>query len=147
MATISLYQKFTVTIDGKEICGGSRSAPSSITAATADYLDVTHTVATATTWDAWLLAPGEIPNFDFLWVESDTAGVYLELVVDTGAEVETDPFAILLPANIPFVLTRDDALTEHTLDFAGNETEDVIDAIRVRNTTGGNAIVRVVLIT
>ena len=148
MATISLYQYFETTIDGKKILGGSRGAPISVTAATGDYLDVTHTVATATTWDVWMAASGEIPNFDFLWIESDTAGVFLELVCDAdgGAGVQED-LAIALAADVPLVLARDDAMSAHTLDFLGTETPDVIDTVRVYNPTAGNAILRVVLIT
>ena len=147
MATISLYQKFTVTIDGKEICGGSRSAPLSITAATGDYLDITHTIATTEVWDAWTSGAEEMDNFDFLWIKSDTAGVYLEVVVDEGIDVGIEDFAIALAADVPFVLARDDAMALHTLDFLGTETPDVIDTVRVYNPTAGNAILRVVLIT
>ena len=148
MATISLYQHFTTTIDGKEICGGSRSAPLSITAATGDYLDITHTIATTEVWDAWTSGAEEMDNFDFLWIKSDTAGVYLELVCDAdgGAGVQED-LAIALAADVPLVLARDDAMSAHTLNFLGTETPDVIDTVRVYNPTAGNAILRVVLIT
>jgi hypothetical protein len=146
MATISLYQQFSVTIDGKEICGGSRSAPASITAGSGTCINLTHTVATAATWDVWTSGAEEIDDFDFLWVKSDTAGVYLELVVDANAGVGIEQIAIALAADIPFVLARDDAMANYTINFGGG-TADVIDTIRVRNDTGGNALLHAVLIT
>ena len=146
MATISLYQYFETTIDGKKILGGSRGAPSSITAATGDYLDLTHTVATATTWDVWTSGAEEMNDFDFLWVKSDIAGTYLELVCDEDATNGTTQFAIALAAGVPVTLARDDAMSNYTINFGGG-TADVIDTVRVRNDTGGNAIMRAVLIT
>ena len=146
MATLYLTQYFEVVVDGVKVAGGSRSTPEEITV-TGAVKDATKVLATLTAWDFWITGADEpLTDFDFFYISSDV-DVYVELVCDTGNNVGREDFAIEIRAGVPFILTKDEALALHTVDFAGTETEDVIDAIRVRNVSGGNATVRCVLVT
>lgn len=146
MAVLDLYQYAEMEVNGVKLRLGSRANPEEITVD--GYVkDSTKSLLTATTWDVWITGAEEpLTNFDFLWVESDKA-VFLELVVDTDNSVGREDIAIQIQAGVPFCLASDDAMALHTVDFAGTETEDVIDAVRVRNVSGSTAIVRVVLVT
>jgi hypothetical protein len=146
MATLRYYNCFEVANpDGEAVKGGSRSAPIEIDC---DGLvsDEWKSLATATTWDAWITGTEEgLTQFDFFWMYADQA-VRIELTVDKGAEVGTEEIAILWPAETPFTLVGDDALALYTTDFAAG-TADVIDRIRIRNESGSTAKIRRVLVT
>lgn len=146
MATLDHYVYFTVTdAAGNVVSGGSRSQPEEITV-DGHVKDVTKSLATATTWDAWISGAEEsLTDFDFAWVESSQA-VFVELVCDKGAEVGRVVFAKEIPAGIPWPIPTDDAMANYTVDF-GTGTEDVIDTIRIRNNSGTTANVRLVLVT
>lgn len=148
MATLELYQYFSVTgADGQTIEFGSRANPREVTV-DGYKSDETKSLTTGATWDVWDSTSEEgLTNFDIAGFLS-TQAVFLELTVDRGAEVGTEDIAIELQANREFILSGgDDAMGAHTQDFAGTETEDVIDRIRIRNVSGSTAIVRALFIT
>lgn len=132
MATLRDWDGFEVVIDGQTHAGGSRSNPREITIANA-HIDVTKTVATTTTWDAWGFSTEEpLSSFDYLWIESSIDGVLIELTTDKGNEVGDEAYVIELLADKPFKLYSDTGRANYTADFAVG-TADVIDRIRIRN--------------
>ena len=144
-----MYQCVELEANGVKLKLGSRANPDEITV-DGIVKRATKSLATATTWDFWIVGAEEAitasTGWDVLWVESDQA-VFVELVVDNGNEVGREDIAIQVQANVPFLLCSDDAMALHTVDFAGTETEDVIDAIRIRNVSGSTATITAVLIT
>jgi hypothetical protein len=144
-ATLRVWKKFEVTIDGVPIEGGSLTVPDSISVGGAKA-DLTKSLATATTWDVWESGAEEpITDFDYLWVEAD-GDVYLELTVDKAADVGTEEIAIQVASGKPFDLATDVGKSNYTTDF-GAGSDDVIDKIRIRNESGATVNVRVVLVT
>lgn len=146
MATLTYYSGFSFPSGSKTIQGGNRSGGYSIT------VDGLHerlykSLATATTWEAWEASDENtsVTNFDFLWMISDQ-NVFIELTCDKGGEVGTVVFACEVQANIPFVLSSDDAYALYTANFATG-SEDLIDRLRVRNVSGSTALVEIHLVT
>lgn len=146
MATLRVYDYWEVTdAQGIKFQGGSRSAPIEIEV-TPVVDDRTKSLATATTWDAWITGAEEaLTEFDFFWMIADQ-DVRVELTVDKGNEVGDEVIALLVEANTPFRLIYDDALAAYTADFVAG-TADVVDRVRIRNVSGKTAIVRRVLVT
>lgn len=129
---------------------GSKSNPKEITVS-APGIDVTKLVAAAETWDVWGFTGGNeqpISDFDLLVIESDYAGVQVELTCDANNGVGREEFVITLVAGLPLVIADDGSIANYTTDFAAG-TADVIDRIRVRNPTGAgsSANVRVGIFT
>ncbi len=144
--TLRIYDYWEVdTPQGEKVSGGSRSSPTEVSV---DGLvsDESKSLATATTWDAWISGTEEgLTDFDFFWMKADQ-DVRVELVCDANNGVGREEFALLIEANTPFRIIYDDALALYTLDFAAG-TADVIDTIRIRNESGETAVIRRVLIT
>lgn len=84
MATISVYQYFTVTIDDRTISGGSLSTAKSVAITDDEITDQTFKVAPTTAVKIWDKTENEaMGNFDFLWLETDL-GVLLQFTTDAG---------------------------------------------------------------
>ncbi len=151
MATLSLTQHFTVTLNGKPLTLGSLVTPQSITIGEGAF-DTRKVVDDNYVYEVlWATGDGGLDTFSFLWFESD-ADVLLELRNDDA----TDEFAIIeVKADIPFVLNSDDMLANDAgaSDITdGTETAaaaiDQIDQIAVQNNVAdaaGDATVRLVL--
>lgn len=153
MATIQLYQYFTVTIDDRPIVGGSLSTPKTITVTDNEPFDQTFKIAPETAVKLWDKTENEaMGNFDFLWIESDL-GVLLQFTTDAGTSDAYDVKELagsgvagtMGPA---LVLASDDTLLlDGSIDtFDG--TADTIDEIWAYNEdTEDTARVRLVAIT
>ena len=146
MATLNVYQHFYMTISGDTVARGSRSAPTAITV-DGQKKEWNRSLATATTALVWDGTATDEPlsNFDFLYIKSDQ-DLLVEFTCDKGAEVGTVVFARKVLASEPMMILHDDAMANYTAAFATG-TADVIDRIRVRNTSGSTAVVDVVLVT
>ncbi len=145
MATLYVWQAFELS-DGK-CSGGSRSNPVSITV-DGRFERRSKSLVDVTTWDAWETGDDNtaITNFDFLYISSDTT-VRVELVVDkAGGSGGPGYIPIIVTGGVPQMINSDDALAGYTANF-GAGTASVINQIRVRNVSGGTAIVELVLIT
>lgn len=142
--TLNVYKAMDLQIGGGPIVRGSRSAPIQITV---DGLheELRKQLATATTWDVWSTGANVLTDFDYLYIESDQ-DVSLELTCDVGGQVGTVVFAVIVKAGRPFDLLTDDAVANYTANFATGTT-DVIDRLRIRNSSGQTANIRVLLVT
>lgn len=153
MATISVYQFFTVEIDDRSVSGGSRTIAKSITIADNEVFDQTFKVGTSSAVKVWDKTENEaLGNFDFLWLESDL-NLLVQFTTDAGT---TDAYDVkelkgsgtagtMGPA---LVLGSDDTqLLDGTIDtFDG--TADTIDEIWVYNeSTTATARCRIVVAT
>ena len=88
MATISLYQYFTVDIDGRPRSGGSLTVPKSITLGDNEVVDQTFKLAAQTATKIWDKTENEaMGDFDFLWLESDR-DVLVQFTTDAGGDDE-----------------------------------------------------------
>lgn len=144
MATLSIIQYVTATLDGETLSIGSQTTPNNLTVAGAK-IDNTYTIATSTTLTAW--AGTNPSDFDFLCIIAlDSEDVAVELTTDANNGVGDEYHTIKLKQDIPFILARDDSLANNTGNFSG--TFDVIDTIKIRNTSASaTAAVRFVLVT
>ena len=115
-------------------------SPVSVTASTGIVHDQSFSLATATTVKIFDIDE-DLADFDVLVIVSDT-NVYLETVVDDDADVGEVASTIPITANVPFILGRDDAYANYTVNFAGG-TLDVIETLRIRNVSGGTAIINI----
>lgn len=143
--SVNLYTYFDVTLDsGQVIKGGSRTTAATVSAATEAIYDQTHSISATTIKEIW--NDDDTPDFDFLFILSDTAG-QIQLL---AGENETGETAMVLPiaANVPFVLPAGDAsLRNFTIDtWESTGSADDIDRIEWYHASG-TAIVRVFAIT
>ena len=153
MATISVYQYFTVEIDGRNVSGGSRAVAKQVSLGDNELFDQTFKVAASSAVKVWDKTENEaLGNFDFLWMESDL-NLLVQFTTDAGT---TDAYdvkelkgsgtaGIMGPA---LVLGSDDTqLLDGTIDtFDG--TADTIDEIWVYNESAtATARCRVVVAT
>ncbi len=138
MATLSVYQYFTVTIDDRTIQGGSLTTAKSVTLGDDEVADQTYRVAPATAVKVWdKTVNAAMGDFDFLWLETDL-DVLVQFTTDAGI---TDAYDVkeLKGSGTPgtmgpaLVLASDDTqLLDGTIDtFDG--TADTVDEIFVYN--------------
>jgi len=148
-ATLRVFEAYELSVDGEEIKGGSRSAPVEITVdgKRKEWYGAVPATSSVTVFDGRTASSTDpISDFDFLFIEADQT-VILELTVDKGGEVATKVSAVEVLANRPRMLLGNGAYTNFTTDVSSG-TRDVIDFIRVRNSTStASANVRVMLIT
>lgn len=84
MATISLYQFFTVEIDAREVSGGSRTIARKVEITDNEAADQTFKIAPQTAVKIWDKTENEaMGNFDFLWLESDL-DLLVQFTTDAG---------------------------------------------------------------
>lgn len=149
MATLSFWSGYQFTSGSEQITGGSRSGSYSISV-DGQFAKINKSLATATTWVAWESGSDctTVTDFDFLWILSDKA-IEIELTVDkAGAAATPGPTISVMQAqaNIPFIVTSDDAYAGPTANFASG-TESVINRIRIRNISGSTAVITGVIVT
>lgn len=153
MATISVYQFFTVDIDGRTVDGGSRTVAKSIDITDKEVYDQTFKVAPTTAVKIWDKTENEaMGNFDFLWLESDL-DLLIQFTTDAGTSDAYDvkklkgsgDAGVMGPA---VVLGSDDTqLLDGTIDtFDG--TADTVDEIWAYNESATDtARLRIVVAT
>ena len=160
--TVNLTTHFTVTVDDDDshvVTGGSTSTADSITLSTEKYLDQRYIIAATTLQELWSDS-NNVTDFDFLWIESDTA-VEIQLMCNEGGTLSgnniENAFVVKLTAGIPFVLSNDDSRNMGNMDGTFGESQhqaeidtwethwaaDTIDRIECYNATAGNAEVRI----
>ena len=102
-------------------------------------------VATATTRTIWdpSAAGEQIGSFRFMALWSD-AELLLELTTANG-DVDESIGLVSVAANTPFMLGNDDGKNNYTSDAFAGDT-DVIDLLRIRNNSGGDARYNLLLI-
>lgn len=97
--------------------------------------------ATATLWDPGTLS--DVGSFSFLLVASD---VQVELELNAGSgDADENRFVATIAPDAPLILAADDSRLREAGDngFAG--TADVIDKLRVKNSSGSAAKVDLIL--
>lgn len=153
MASVQLYQYFTVDIDGRPRQGGSLSEARSITLTDDEITDQTFKVGPASAVKVWDKTENEaMGDLNFLWMETDLS-VLVQFTTDAGT---TDAYDVKELAGSgtagkmgpALVLGSDDTLLlDGTIDtFDG--TADTIDEIWVYNEDDTDtARVRVVVAT
>ncbi len=138
MASIQIYQYFTVTLDGRTVQGGSLSKARNVTLGDNELADQTFKIAASGIVKVFDVAEQEaLAGFDFLWIESDR-DVWIQSTSDAGT---TDAYDVkelkgsgvagqMGPA---LVLGTDDTqLQDGTVDLFDG-TADTIDEIWVKN--------------
>jgi hypothetical protein len=136
MATIYVYQYFTVTVDDRPVQGGALNTPKGIAIGDDEVYDQTFKLAAQTAMKIWDKTENEaMGDFDFLWLESDL-DVLVQFTTDAGTDDEyfvmelkgSGTAGIMGPA---LVLGSDLAHQfDGTVD-AFDGTEDTIDEIWV----------------
>tara|TARA_R100000700_G_C3170023_1_gene144689 strand:- start:1734 stop:2225 length:492 start_codon:yes stop_codon:yes gene_type:complete len=163
MPNVTVYQYFTFTDDaGNEYKDGSLTAGQTITAATGEVFDRTYDVAQNTIKE--ILNDDLIADFDFLFISADADSEIMMLCTDggnlSGGNIENG-FCLKLTANVPFILSRDDARNMGNMDGGFSESNynaeletwetnwvaDDIDRIEFYCTGSGGAKVRVFAVT
>ena len=146
MATLNVYQAFDMTVSGVTVARGSRSAPTAITVV-GQKKEWNRSLANNTPALVWDGTDTNEPmaEFDFLYIKADQ-DLLVEFTCDKGGEVGTVLFARKVLASEPVMILHDDAMALYTAAFATG-TADVIDRIRVRNTSGSTAVIDIVLVT
>lgn len=129
-ATIKIYNRFEVTIDGDDVEGGSIQTASEISIV-GEKVDITKTIGAGNSSAIWQagVSPGP-SNFDFLWLEADGT-VLVEIACDYGNDNGDEFLHINVNASAPLILAADDSIAARTAAFTG--TADVIDQIKVKN--------------
>ena len=152
MATISVYQYFTVDVDERTVSGGSLSVARTVAITDNEVYDQTFKIAPGGIVKIWDKTENEaLGNFDFLWIESDY-DVMLQFTTDAGTSDAYDmkelkgsgETGVMGPA---LVLGSDDTQVLGVVDtFAG--AADTIDEIWVKNESATDtARLRIVVAT
>lgn len=116
---------------------GSRSTPEE-----RDY-----SIADAGTQNCWdpLATDTENPStFSFLFIWSDQS-VDVEFICDDGGEVGKVIWTHRVVADVPFMLGADDSYANPGADDAYAGTLDVIERIRIKNSSGSTAKIKVII--
>ena len=83
--TVNLTTHFTVTVDDDDshiVTGGSTSTADTVSLGTEKYMDQRYIIAATTLQELWSDS-NNVSDFDFLWIESDTA-VEIQLTCNEG---------------------------------------------------------------
>ncbi len=145
MATIYVYQYFTVDIDARSVSGGSRTVARSVAITDNELSDQTFKVPPETAVKIWDKTENEaMGNFDFLYLESDL-DLLIQFTTDAGAsdayDVKTLKGSGTSGSMGPALILASDAtqLTDGTIDWAGGSpTADTIDEIWVYNASASD---------
>ena len=111
MASVNLYMKFDYTDNsGNVYSDGSTSTAKQISIDKDEIFDRTYAIAGGTATE--ILSDAKLTDFDFLWIESNTAGdiqlVCNEDGVIGGSNLENG-WVVRLSPGIPFILPSDDS--------------------------------------
>jgi hypothetical protein len=153
MATISVYQFFTVEIDARTVSAGSRTVAKEVAITDDEVYDQSFKIAPTTAVKIWDKTENEaMGNFDFLWLESDF-DLLIQCTTDAGTSDDYDVKKLkgsgkageMGPAKV--FGSDDTQLTDGTIDtFDG--TADTIDEIWAYNESASDtARLRIVALT
>lgn len=159
MATVNLYNYFTVSIDNVTYKAGSLSTAQTLTAADGVIFDQTYKISSTSgpsvTTEIWTddLMTGASTDFDFLWIQSDQ-DAKIQLVASEDVSDQLG-FVVNLKANIPYVLVEDLSsdlsggtdMTNIDTWEANWDLAATIDRIEYTQSSGSDAKVRVIAIT
>ena len=163
MPNVTVYQYFTFTDDaGNVYQDGSLTSGQTIAAAAGEVFDRTYKVDQNTIKE--ILNDDLIADFDFLFISASADSEIMLLCNDGGNEdggnIE-NAFCLKLTANVPFILSNDDARNMGNMAGGFNETNynnevetwetdwgpNEIDRIEFYCTGSGGAKVRVFAVT
>lgn len=154
MATVNLYQKFTVTdAAGNVYSDGSTTTARTITAGDGAVFDRTYKIGSTTLTELWKDETPCTTNFDFLYIESDVDGE-IQLVCNeggtTGASNLECGMCFKLKAGVAFTLASDGSRNQGSsasnIDtWESNWNVDTIDRIEFYSSSA--AVVRCFAIT
>lgn len=150
MATLSLLQHFTVTIDGETYDGGSTTVAQTITVAGETLFDRTYSIVDSTiteVFQAGATADDDLTDWEFIYMVS-AADAEVRIIVDKGADVGIQGMVLPLRAGVPQLLTggdvsRTNANVDGALAADWISGADVIDAIEVYQASGSAAKFRI----
>ena len=145
MATVRLWQRFEVTVNGTTYTGGSLSADTAVTAGDGEVFDTTILIPnTGTGIKVFDVARelGGSSDFDFMWLEnrSSTAGENIQIQITGDAGTNDDFFVKTLGPGESLVLMSDAAVTGTSIDdlstSASASTIDEVWALADSGTPG-----------
>jgi len=155
MATIYVYQYFTVDIDARSVSGGSRTVARSVAITDNELSDQTFKVAPQTIVKIWDKTENEaMGDFDFLYLESDL-DLLIQFTTDAGTSDVYDVKELKGSGTSgrmgPALLLASDTtqLTDGASGIDGFDgTADTIDEIWARNESSSDtARLRIVVAT
>jgi hypothetical protein len=145
MATLSHFNYFECTIGGELKTAGSLTTAASTFTVT-EVHDQTVTVGDGNTAELFDIAD-DLPDFDYLWIESNQGGCLLQIVIDDGGENGESYQVISLSANTAIVLGDNVGLASDGAVDLFTGTTDAIERINFKNASGAPATVRTVAFT
>ena len=124
MGSVNLYTKFDYTDNaGNVYSDGSTSTAQQISIGDDEVYDRTYRIAGGTATE--ILNDAMLVDFDFLWIESNTAGD-IQLVCNEGGVIGGDNlengWVVRLAPGVPFVLPNNDSMNRGNMDGAVNAT-------------------------
>ena len=143
MATLSLWARAEIRLDGEDITFGSMVRP--VTRTLTQCARRVITVAASTTVEIFDASTDAVTDFDFLWLASDydlRVEFTTDLAADVGTVISTMTLRGTASSNkygFPLILGDDASFANHTANFATG-TIDVIDRIRVKNESSTQAV-------
>ena len=124
MGSVNLYTKFDYTDNaGNVYSDGSTSTAKQISIGDDEVYDRTYRIAGGTATE--ILNDAMLADFDFLWIESNTAGD-IQLVCNEGGVVGDTPpglanaWVVRLDPGVPFVLSNNDSMNRSDVTLASN---------------------------
>jgi hypothetical protein len=127
MATVRLWQRFEVSVDGVVHSGGSLTSATDITSTNNEIVD--KTVQLATTTATQVLAIGDVTGttFDFLWLEneSSTAAEVIRIQLTVAAGDTDDHLVISMAAGERIVLMGGTARKSATIDTLTGDLDEL----------------------
>jgi hypothetical protein len=144
-ATMSVLSNVSGTISGQTVSIGSRTTPATFALVSDIYSDEAISVAndaTATLFQSG--STGESVAAFGYGVVLSTKDVLLEITCDQDNSVGRHYMIFKVRANIPFHIPRSYSKANYDGSFGG--TDDNIDKIRVKNSSGESATVRLLLV-
>ncbi len=152
-ATVTIFQHVEVSLDGQPHTIGSRVTPQTLTLTSDEVFDVRTPViaaAPAQTDDfiqqiLWTSGNGGVSTFSVLVFVADAACV-IELRTDASGDDAVGFAAFEVTADIPLILTKDDASAAAATVLNGGDLVvdlNLIDRIEVKNNAGTTSTINV----
>jgi hypothetical protein len=135
MATLSLWSKFDLSLNGRRYSSGSLTTAANTFTIT-EAKEYEFTLADATAINAWRADDDTMTSFDFLYLVADT-DILIEICIDYEDDVGDEAISITRDADTPLVLAGNVGQADYTIGTPASGTGDVIDRIRIRNDSGG----------
>lgn len=101
---------------------------------------------TLTIWDPTVDGLNPITDFDFLFIVAITGAVQVEFTCNTGVGASTEALSVFtLPAGVPFILGDDASVYGVVASQGLGGTADVIDRIKIKDTSAAANNVLVIM--